>query len=191
MQVLDYDVALKEVGLWRPCCMTVMISWETCTRSLCTLHVTQVIYPTTMRWENLGLGAISLKLSLRRKGGEGRRRELNSVECGFWKTLSTTTKVLLLPSGTPRNLAQPSIASLVMGHFGWMNVSAVDGEGVRRGIRIVQGLLYSAPNSLAFLRQPIALRHSVLGGSVIWFLVGPSYRNTSLIFRQGSPCTCS
>ena len=122
-----------------------------------------------MRWENLGLGAISLKLSLRRKGGEGRRRELNSVECGFWKTLSTTTKVLLLPSGTPRNLAQPSIASLVMGHFGWMNVSAVDGEGVRRGIRIVQGLLYSAPNSLAFLRQPIALRHSVLGGSVIWF----------------------
>ena len=50
-----------------------------------------------------------------------------------------------------------------------MNVSAVDGEGVRRGIRIVQGLLYSAPNSLAFLRQPIPLRHSVFRGFVISF----------------------
>ena len=83
------------------------------------------------RWRNSQIGSDFAKIELAKKRRRRRRRrELKSVECGFWKS-SRSLPWFGYSFGTSRNLAEQPWESLVMGHFGRMNVSVVDGEEMR------------------------------------------------------------
>ena len=115
-----------------------------------TLHpACKVEIPIYLDGEILRLGAISLKLSSRRKGGGGR----SSRSSVAFERPQDCSPGLVPPFG----LHATSLKSQVNSGNGtfWLDecqsVWMVVGEEVR-GIGIVQGLLYSAPNSLGYLR---------------------------------------